>query len=162
MSIQEILRTLGLWTLIGAVVFSITVIFLFRSNLVYAARTESGHFKEKMPIQGYLTTGSFLALIIGFLVMGNYFSIVRPQFQPSFWGIFGLNLGVMLLLVVYDSVVIDWVVIGTWRPPFLNLPPAMDREQMKVHLKRTLVASPIFSIALAGIASLCTYLLWIK
>lgn len=55
MSLSDILSYLGVCLLSGALAFNLIVIFLFRSGLVFAARNQQGHFKDKIPIKGLLT-----------------------------------------------------------------------------------------------------------
>lgn len=149
-----------LWSLVGIIAFSIIVAYLFRSGRVYAARNEEGHLKEEMPLKGLLTMLAFLVLIVSFMTLTNYLSLVRQVAMLKFWPLFGLNLTLILILIVYDTLVIDWWVIGHWRPSFLQLPDSMDREQMKVHIRRSFVAAPLFALLLAALSACVTVLIW--
>ena len=66
----------------------------------------------------------------------------------------------ILILIVYDTLVIDWWVIGHWRPGFLNLPEAMNKEEMKEHIRRTFIAGPLFALLLAFLSAGVTLLVW--
>ena len=46
---------------------------------------------------------------------------------------YALNLGLYLLLFLFDTIVIDGFVIGSWHPAFLQLPEAMGADSMRVH-----------------------------
>lgn len=160
MSTAVILNYLGLWSLIGAIAFSLIVIYLFRSGSVYNARTEEGHLKEKMPLRGILSMLIFLIVVVAFIAATNYISLISKGVEITFWSLLLLNFALIAILVVYDSLVIDWFVIGFWRPAFLNLPDAMDKEQMNVHLKRTLVVAPPISLLIAVLSAGVTTLVW--
>jgi len=160
MSSAVILNYLGLWILIGAIAFSLIVIYLFRSGSVYNARTEEGHLKEKMPLRGILSMVIFLIVVVAFIAGTNYISLISKGVKVSFWSLFLLNFAFIAILVVYDSLVIDWWVIGFWRPTFLNLPDAMDKKQMKVHLQRTLIVAPPISLLIAVLSAGVTTLVW--
>lgn len=160
MGLSAILRYLACWSLVGAAAFSLVVVFLFRSGVVYAARNEVGHLKKEMPLKGVLAMLAFLCLVVGFLAAANYFSLAGKGIRLSFARLFLLNLAHMLILIAFDSLVIDWWVIGIWRPEFLNLPAEMDKSQMKEHLRRTLLAGPVFALLLALFASLVGYYGW--
>jgi hypothetical protein len=148
------------WSATGAAAFSLVVIYLFRSGRVYDARTEEGHLKQRMSLRGLLTMLSFMALVVAFITMTNVLSLVCRGIEPRFWSLFGLNLSLILVLIVYDSLVIDWLIIGHWRPRFLNLPKAMDKEQMKEHIRRTFIVGPLFALLLALLSAGATALLW--
>jgi hypothetical protein len=111
-SFNLILNYLGLWSLIGAIAFSFIVIYLFRTGAVYNARTEEGHLKEKMPLRGILSMLLFLVLVVAFITATNYLSIISKGVEVTFWSLFFLNFALIVILVVYDSLVIDLWVIG--------------------------------------------------
>jgi hypothetical protein len=148
------------WGLLGAAAFSLIVLYLFRSGRAYEARTREGHLKEDMPRKGMLNILLFLAVIVAFITLTNYLSLVSRGSALSFWPLFGLNLALILILVIFDSLVIDWWVIGIWRPLVLQLPEEMDREQMKVHLRRTLVVAPPISVLIALLSAGMTMLIF--
>lgn len=83
MSPREIIIYLVTWGIIGAVFFSIFVIFVFRTGVVYTARNEDGLLKEEIPFRGYLTSGIFVLCIIGFLVLANYLGLTRQNIRLS-------------------------------------------------------------------------------
>ena len=160
MTLSQILNYLAIWSLIGAAVFSLIVIYLFRSGRVYDSRTEEGHLQERMSLKGLLTMLSFLVLIVVFITFTNYLSLISQGIDLEFLPLFGLNLALIFILIVYDSAIIDWLVIGHWRPSFLHLPEAMDKGQMADHIRRTFFAGPIFALLLAALSAGATTLIW--
>ena len=160
MTITLIFRYILPWSLIGAVIFSLIVVYLFRSGKVYDARTEKGQLKHRISLKGLLSMLIFLGLIAAFLVFANIFSLIRQGIELSFWSLFCLNLVLILILILFDTYVIDWYVIGHWRPEFLRLPDAMDREQMKEHIRRTFYVAPIVAVIIAVMSSVVTTLIW--
>jgi hypothetical protein len=113
-----------------------------------------------MSIKGILTMVSFLVLVVAFMTLTNFISLVFPGIELTFWSIFMLNLTLILIMIAYDSFVIDWWVIGRWRPAFLQLPDAMDKDQMAEHIRRTFIAGPVFALVLAALSSGVTVLIW--
>jgi membrane-associated PAP2 superfamily phosphatase len=103
---------------------------------------------------------SFLVLIVAFITFTNYLSLIRKSIDLKFWSIFGLDLVLIVILLIYDTVVIDWLVIGHWRPTFLQLPDIMDKEQMVEHIRRTFIAGPLFALLLAALSAGATVLIW--
>ena len=161
MSLSDVVIYLAAWGIIGATLFSVFVIIVFRSGIVYAARKEDGLIKERIPLTGYLPSAGFLVLIVIFLLAANYFGVIRRSFQPGFWGLFGLNYGLYLVLFLFDSLVIDGLVLGRWRPGFLNLPDAMGSESMREHIKKSLPVGIVFGLILALLSSTATYYLFL-
>ena len=60
MSISDVSAYLAVWSLIGAVLFSLFVLVVFRTGIVYTSRGEDGLLKEKIPLSGYLVSGSLI------------------------------------------------------------------------------------------------------
>jgi len=71
-----------------------------------------------MPLAGYLASGGFLVLILLFLVTANYIGLYRAGYQLGFWGLYALNLGLYSILFLHNTLFIDGLVIGYWRPAF--------------------------------------------
>jgi hypothetical protein len=76
---------------------------------------------------------------------------VRPDF--GFGHLFLLNYGHYLMLFLFDTAVIDGLVLGVWRPGFLRLPDAMGGESMKKHI---LISIPIGVVAGLGLSAIST------
>lgn len=157
MSPREIIIYLVTWGLIGAVIFSIFVIFVFRTGVVYTARNEDGLLKEEIPLRGYLTSGIFVLCIIVFLVLANYLGLTRQNIRLSFGALYSLNLVLYLILFLFDTIVIDCMVLGYWRPAFLQLPEAMGWESMKVHIVKSIPVGCFFGLIIALVSTAITY-----
>ena len=151
---------LATWSLVGAAGFSIIVLYLFRSGKVYDARTEEGHLKADMPWKGILNMILFLGLIVATLTLSNVLTLVPRAADLDFWMVFLLNLILITILIVYDSLVIDWWIIGHWRPAFLQLPGEMNKEQMAKHIRRTILVAPPLAILLSALSGILTTLIW--
>jgi hypothetical protein len=46
------------------------------------------------------------------LVAANYFGPYHAGYQISFWGMYALNLDLYLILFLFDTLIIDGLVIG--------------------------------------------------
>jgi hypothetical protein len=149
MSTSEVLNYLAVWGIIGAFLFSLFVIFVFRSGLIYTSRNKDGLLKEKIPLAGYLTSGGFLVLIVVFLVAANYFSLFQNRFTFNFWSLFAQNFSLYLILFLFDSLVIDGFVLGYWRPGFLRIPDAMGQESMREHILKSIPVGILFGLIIS-------------
>jgi hypothetical protein len=157
MSTSEVVRYFAVWGIIGATLFSVFVIFVFRTGVVYKARNEDGSLKEKIPITGYLTSIGFLFLIVFFLVAAYYFGLIQNGYQLSFWSLYALNLGLYLILFLFDTIVIDGFVIGYWRPVFLQLPEAMGAQSMREHIKKSIPVGTVFGLIVSLVCTAVSY-----
>ena len=157
MSARDALSYLGLWGLIGSAVFSVFVVLLFRSGIVYAARKEDGTLKERIPIRGYASMVGFLFCIVGFELVANHFGLARRGITVGFGTLFLLNLVLYLILFAYDTIVVDGLVLGHWRPGFLRVPDAMGPDSMKEHMRKSLPVGTVFGILLSLVSTVISF-----
>lgn len=150
------------WGLIGCVLFSLMVVVLFRTGLVYAARREDGTLKDQISLSGKLTMLIVPVSYIVFQVVANYFGLVRPEVTLDYWNLFLLNYGIYLILFLFDTFVIDGYVISIWRPAFLKIPDAMGKESMKKHMLISLPVGLLIGAILTLLSSTISTVLWIQ
>jgi hypothetical protein len=129
------------------------VVIAFRTRIVYASRKEDGTLKQQIPLSGYLNMVFFLLAIIGFQVVANYFGLSREKLQVSFVSLFLLNLGHYCILFLFDSAVIDGLVLSVWRPRFLQLPDALGRKSMKTHILKSIPVGLVAGIGLTAVST---------
>ena len=153
MSSGQVLRYLVIWSTIGFVAFSVYVVVVFRTGIVYTNRKTDGTLKERIPLIGYFNMIAFLVAIVGLQVLANYFGVARVGYRMGFLSLFLLNFGHYSILFIFDTVVIDGLVLAVWRPGFLRLPDDMGRESMKKHI---LISLPVGLVAGLGLAALST------
>jgi len=158
MALNNAVAYLALWSLIGAVLFSIFVVFVFRSGVVYASRKKDGTLKEKIPFTGYIAMAALLITMMGFFVLANYIGLVRNEVAVGFGTLFLLNLGLYILLFLFDTLFIDGFVLGYWQPSFLNLSNQIGRESMRAHIVQSIPVGLAFGIRIAGLATVVSYL----
>jgi len=150
MTVLDVFAYLGFWGTLGCVIFSLFVILAFRTGMVWAARDPEGTLKERIPFKGYLAMLAIPLGVVSLQTSANYFGLPT---QVGFLALFMLNFGHYLILFVYDTVVIDGLVLSMWQPNFLRLPDAVGWESMKEHIKLSI---PIGTAAGAGLAVLST------
>jgi hypothetical protein len=157
MSLREALSYLGLWSLIGAALFSVFVFFVFRTDLVYAARKDDGTLKDRIPLRGRLVMIAFLLAIVGFFVIANMCGLPRVDFSISLGRLFVLNFALYFILFLYDTLIIDGLVLSLWRPAFMQLPDAMGWESIKEHMLRSIPVGLAFGVLLAGVSAVLSF-----
>lgn len=151
-----------IWSVVGSITFSIYVIFVFRTGMVYITRNENGLLKEDIPLRGYLSSLGFLVCIIGFLVLANYFGLARKGIPVGFGILFTLNLLLYLILFFYDTLIIDGLVLGYWRPSFLQLPEAIGKDSMKQHILKSLPVGFIFGLIISLVSTAISFFMLMR
>jgi hypothetical protein len=157
-TLTNIFSYLIIWEIIGAIIFSLIVLFVFRSGLVYTSRRADGTLKEDMPMRGYLTMGLFLLSIVGFMVLANYYGIARNEYKLTFGALLLINFVLYILLFTFDTLVIDSYVLGYWRPAFLHLPEAMARESMNEHIRKSIPIGIASGVIISLVSTTISYL----
>ena len=69
-----------------------------------------------------------------------------------------MNFGHYLLLFLFDTLVIDGLVLAVWRPAFLRLPDAMGGESMKRHMLLSIPVGTVAGIGLSAVSTVISYL----
>jgi hypothetical protein len=134
MTIEKTIQYLVVWSGIGAAAFCIYVFVVFRSGLVYTSRKADGTLKDRIPLSGILNMIILLLIIVGFQVLANYFGLARSEIDIRFMALFLLNFGLYFILFLFDTIVIDGLVLGVWRPGFLRLSDDIGHEETYSHL----------------------------
>ncbi|MHA2304344.1 MAG: hypothetical protein ACXACU_03045 [Candidatus Hodarchaeales archaeon] len=151
MKLLELLLYLAMWGSIGSAIFTLFVIVVFRTGLVWKTRSEDYKFKKKIPIIGYIVMASIPVGIISLQILANYISLNPQTYSPDFITLFVMNYLLYLVLFLYDTLIVDLLVLGIWQPSFLKLPnPQDDNSSIKTHI---LISIPIGMI-LGGIITL--------
>jgi hypothetical protein len=153
----SVLRYLAVWSVIGSALFCVYVVVVYRTGIVYTARKEDGMLKEQIPRSGYLNMLIFLLCIVGFQVVANALGLAGALAEISFLHLFLLNFGHYLILFLFDTAVIDGLVLGVWRPAFLKLPDAIGAESMKKHILVSIPVGTVAGVGLAGISTVISY-----
>ena len=155
-TLNQLLVHLLIWSLVGIVVFNLYIVVVFRTGIVYTSREQDGTLKQRLPLSGVLSSLSILVGIIA-VQLASSFSLLSSLTDPvSFWVLLALNYALFLVLFLYDTLVIDFFVIGRWRPAILNLPDEMDAGSMAEHIRASMVVAPLIGLVLSLVSTLVT------
>jgi hypothetical protein len=157
MTRASVLGYLAVWSVIGSALFSVYVVVVYRTGIVYTARKRDGTLKEGIPRSGYLNMLIFLLCIVGFQVAANALGLAGTAAEITFLQLFLLNFGHYLLLFLFDTAVIDGLVLGVWRPGFLKLPDATGAESMKKHILASIPVGTVAGVGLAAVSTVISY-----
>ncbi len=160
--LRQIVTYLALWSIIGIAAFNVFVIVVFRTGIVWAARTRDGKLKKRIPWAGIFAMLSILGGIVGLQTAANYFGLASWGIPLSFGQLFLLNFGHYLILLAYDTFVIDYLVLSRWRPAFLLIPDEMNTESMREHIIASLPIGTIIGAVLTAISTAITYFMLLR
>ena len=122
MTLPGVIRYLAVWSAIGCALFSAFVVIAFRTGLVRTARRQDGTLKRRPPLRGVLAMLIIPAALIVLHLAANYLGLVQRGVRLEFGPLYLLNFAHYLILFLCDTLIIDGLVLGVWRPGFLNLP----------------------------------------
>jgi hypothetical protein len=97
--------------LIGCCLFNVYVVLVFRTGIVYTARHKDGTLKKKASASGMVNSLILLGCIVAIQVASNNFGLKSRRTEVSFIGLALLNYALYIVLVIYDTLVIDYLVI---------------------------------------------------
>jgi hypothetical protein len=157
MTVEMTIQYLVVWSLIGFVAFSLYVFVVFRSGMVYTSRKQDGTLKNRIPLSGIINMLLLLSLIVGYQVLANYIGLARNGVDIYFMALFVLNFGHYFILFLFDTIVIDGLVLGIWRPGFLRLSDEIGGESMKKHILISIPVGMAAGIVLTAISSAISY-----
>lgn len=101
----------------------------------------------------------FLMMIIAFQLVANYFGLFQKNQDWDFLPLYILNFGHYLILFLYDTLVIDYGLLGKWRPGFLRLPEKMGQISMRKHILLSLPVGIGAGSVLCVVVTLISYFL---
>jgi len=139
---------------IGCFSLMLLTLIAYKTGLVHKTRDSAGHLKKKQSISGFI-----IMIIIFFLMTSffNLFQILSFNNKSNYLEIVLWSSILILLLILFDSLFIDLLLIGKIRPSFLHIPDETTIDTMRIHVKRTFTIGWIFVIPIVLISSLITY-----
>ena len=146
------------WFIFGCILLNIIVILVYRTDIVHNAREKNGTMKNKMPLRGILTIGFFLFFVCIYFIVFN-FVFFQKLSEFNFLYIFLANLVLITLLSFYDAFIIDLIVLGVWKPSFLQIPEEVTIQSMKKHVIIQLTIGWIIKIPIAAFSTLIFWIL---
>ena len=100
---------------------------------------------------------TLLGGLLGIQVASDYFGLKLRRMEVSFIGLYLLNYALYIVLVIYDTLVIDYLVIVKWRPKFLMIPEAMNAQSMRKHIIASIPVAPAIGLLLTALSTLIAY-----
>lgn len=140
------------WGVIGSILFSLIVILFFLTGIIYVAVENPDPKTKKKGVIGSLI------ILFGIILIQSVSTISSLDIyrnNADYIGIFVLNYALYLLLFLYDTFIIDIVILVKWHPNFLHLPDDEVFTSVNYHL-RTLIPGSILGLAVTAISVFLT------
>ena len=153
---MSILKYLLMWGSIGSLLFTILVFLFFLTGVLYAA-VENPDPKTKR--KGMIGSLIILLGIIFIQSVSTITSLTSYRENADFIAIFMFNYVLYLILFLYDTLIIDILILVKLHPDFLHLPDEDVFTSAKYHLK-TLIPGSILGLPLTAISVLLTVLIF--
>jgi hypothetical protein len=147
----------GKWSLVGAAGFTILLILAKVTKAFQLVRDEEGLFRKPMPLGGWMALAGFVLAIFLFFIAAAYFGLHQKGISPSFWTLWLMNFLIFFTLLLFDTFIIDILILVLWHPAFLKLPDMDVHTSILFHLK-TMLFGTIFSIVVSFVVSLAAWL----
>lgn len=144
------------WGVIGSAAVTAYLVIAWQAGLVSTVRDESGALR-RAPMAGVLTGIGSVLMFIVLLVLADVRELVGPGVDLPFARLYALNYLVCIFWLLYDTIVIDILIVVVWHPPFLRLPDREAHGSPAYHL-RTIPRGMILAAIITGVA---TSIIWL-
>ena len=145
-----------MWGVIGSTFFTLLVVIFFLTGVIYAAVEKPAPKTKK---KGRIGSLIILVGILSIQILSTNISLTRYQLTNDLIGIYLLNYALYLILFVYDTFIIDILILVKWHPDFLHLPNEEVFTSSSYHLK-TLILGSILGLLITTISVVISILLF--
>ena len=149
----------GKWSLVGVAGFTLMLILAIVTKAFQLVRDEEGRLRKPMPLGGWIVMAGFVLTIFLFLIAAAYFGLHMKGLSPSFWTLWLMNFLIFFTLLLFDTFIIDILILVLWHPTFMKLPDKEMFTSATFHLK-TMLFGTIYSIVTSFIGSLAAWLIF--
>lgn len=145
------------WGLIGSLALTVYLVGAWQAGYLGAVRNESGELRRHVPLAGVLTGVGSLLMYVVLLVVADL-RLVRTSGVPvPFSMLLMLDYLTYMFWLLFDTIIIDIVVVALWHPAFLRLPDPEAHGSAAYHLRtipRGMIIGIVIAALSAGIAAL--------
>ena len=126
------------WSLVGTAGFTLLLILASVTKAFQLTRDEEGRLRKPMPLGGRVVMAGFILTIFLFLIAAVYFGLHMKGISLSFWTLWLMNFMIFFTLLLFDTFIIDILILVLWHPAFLKLPNTEMFTSATFHLKTML------------------------
>ena len=152
MGTADLLAFVMRWGIAGSVVLTIYLVVVWQFGFLGAVRNESGELRRHMPRAGVLTGVGSILMYIVLLVVGDLSELASTEAAPAFLELLAVNYVVYLFWLLFDTLVIDILIVNVIHPGFLRLPEREAHGSPAYHL-RTIPQGMIIGVIVVLIAT---------
>ena len=139
------------WGLLGVGLFTGMLGLAAKTKVFEMVRDEDGRMRKDTPLAGKLLKAGFVVVLIGFFLLANHMGLA-PGGPMEFKELFTHDLLVYMIILLFDTFVIDILVIVLWHPDFLHLPDTEGFTSIPFHLK-TLLPGMLYGLVFSAVVA---------
>ncbi len=145
------------WGVVGSIAVTIYLIVAWQTGLLATDGDEDGELRANVRLSSVLTGVGALLIFLALLVVADVTDLLRHGADLPFARLYALNYLVYVFWLLYDTIVIDILIVVIWHPDFLKLPDPESHGSIAYHL-RTIPRGLIFGAFVTGVA---TSIVWL-
>jgi len=150
---------IGKWSLYGIFGFSLFLVIAGATRIFHLVRDSEGELRKPMPFSGWALMTGFVFTAFSFSLAAVHFDLIAKGLMPGFWQLFLMNFLVFFAISLFDTFIIDILILVIWHPKFLNLPDSEAFNSATYHIK-TLVPATFFSLIFSFFGSLIAWAMY--
>ena len=144
------------WGIIGSLLFTIIVFIFYLTGIIYAAVENPDPITKK---KGQIGSLIILIGIVSIQCISTVTSLTDFLEKNDLIGLIVLNYLLYLILFLFDTIIIDILILVKWHPNFLRLPDEEVFTSVTYHLK-TLIPGSILGFVITVISVILTVVLF--
>lgn len=138
--------------MIGSAVITVYLLVAWRVGVLGSARDESASVRDRL---GIAAVSVSIVIYVAPLCLADLVGIEhRGEF--SFGRLWAINYLVCFFWLLFDTFVIDILLVGVWHPDFLTLPDARTHGSASHHLA-TIPRGMVLGVVLSGTATVISW-----
>ena len=123
------------WGSIGSLILAAYLIFAWQQGLLGAVRNEAGELRRHLPRAGVMTGIGSVLMYIVLIAVADVQDLLSVDASVPFTRLLANNYLVYIFWLLFDTLVIDILVVTLWHPTFVRLPDREAHGSVIYHLR---------------------------
>jgi len=154
---DELLQFVFRWGLAGGLLLSAYLIIAWQTGFFGLLRGDPGAAKKRGPQASLLTGLGSILMYIVLMVVADLQDVVPGAEAPRFTMLLAYNYTLYVFWLLFDTIIIDILLVTVWHPRFLRLPNSGGHGSVQYHL-RTIPRGLLFGMPVTLVGTGIAYL----